>query len=143
MPKAVIVIDMNGEAFKKVDPMDQLSDVLMRLAWSINDEGFMPSPTDDDGNECGTATIEPDEPNGGKLDLERSPLIVQGFEDSREYNRNGCANLRGIEIYFGGETVQFNGLTKRTGAIVANGGFVFSHADFQKIIAAIDALGRS
>ena len=60
MPKAVIVIDMNGEAFKKVDPMDQLGEVLMRLAWSINDEGFMPSPTDDEDNECGTATIKED-----------------------------------------------------------------------------------
>jgi hypothetical protein len=53
------------------------------------------------------------------------------------------ARTCGIEIYFGSENVQVNGLNILTGAIVANGGFVFSHADFQKIIAGIDALGRS
>ena len=143
MPKAVIIIDMSGEKFHANDPMDQLSDVLGRMAWDIEDNGFMSAPTDEEGNECGTATIETDEPNGGKLDLARSPLIVQSFEDSQEYSRNGRADLRGVEIYFGPDTVQFNGLTRKTGAVVANGGFVFSHPDFLKIIAAIDALGRS
>jgi hypothetical protein len=60
MPKAVIIIDMNGERFRKTDPMDQLSDILMRLAWDIEDNGCLSTPTDDEDNECGTATIEED-----------------------------------------------------------------------------------
>jgi hypothetical protein len=72
-----------------------------------------------------------------KVDNGVLPSIrAEGLEDSMEFGRNGTANIRGVEIYFGGESVILDGLSKRTGKVI-NGGFKFSRKDFKKVIEAL------